>query len=110
MVVGQNQLTPRMVSSRKTWTYYVLGSVVEVVLLLTIVGVSWFWPTTNHPLTSNAVVEPTLVNLEDVRQDVQVLKKMLETGANLDAVREAYSRLENATFEIAEAMYATPDA
>jgi molecular chaperone DnaK len=48
--------------------------------------------------------------LESVRQDVQVLKKMLETGANLDALREAYSRLENATFEIAEAMYATPDA
>jgi len=47
--------------------------------------------------------------LEGVRQEVQVLKKMLETGANLDAVREAYSRLENATFEIAEAMYATPE-
>jgi len=47
--------------------------------------------------------------LEGVRQEVQILKKMLETGANLDAVREAYSRLENATFEIAEAMYATPE-
>jgi molecular chaperone DnaK len=48
--------------------------------------------------------------LESVRQEVQVLKKMLETGANLETVREAYSRLENATFEIAEAMYATADA
>src|SRR4051812_14931777 len=47
--------------------------------------------------------------LESVRHEVQVLKKMLETGANLEAVREAYSRLENATFEIAEAMYATVD-
>jgi molecular chaperone DnaK len=47
--------------------------------------------------------------LEAVRNEVQVLKKMLETGANLETVREAYSRLENATFEIAEAMYATPD-
>jgi len=47
--------------------------------------------------------------LEGVREEVQILKKMLETGANLDAVREAYSRLENATFEIAEAMYATPE-
>jgi molecular chaperone DnaK len=47
--------------------------------------------------------------LEGVRHEVQVLKKMLETGANLEAVREAYSRLENATFEIAEAMYATVD-
>jgi len=48
--------------------------------------------------------------LESVRGDVVILKKMLETGANLDAVRDAYSRLENATFEIAEAMYATPGA
>jgi len=46
--------------------------------------------------------------LASVQQEVQILKKMLETGANLDAVRDAYSRLENATFEIAEAMYATP--
>ena len=46
--------------------------------------------------------------LQSVHEDVVTLKKMLETGANLDAVREAYSRLENATFEIAEAMYATP--
>jgi molecular chaperone DnaK len=48
--------------------------------------------------------------LESVKQDVDILKKMLESGANLDAVRDAYSRLENATFEIAEAMYATPEA
>jgi molecular chaperone DnaK len=47
--------------------------------------------------------------LESVKQEVQILKKMLETGANLDALRDAYSRLENATFEIAEAMYATPE-
>src|SRR5450432_1474467 len=47
--------------------------------------------------------------LENVQKDVQILKKMLETGANLDVVRDAYSRLENATFEIAEAMYATPE-
>jgi molecular chaperone DnaK len=48
--------------------------------------------------------------LESVRQEVLILRKMLETGANLDALRDAYSRLENATFEIAEAMYATPEA
>jgi len=47
--------------------------------------------------------------LESVRQEVLSLKKMLETGANLETVREAYSRLENATFEIAEAMYAAAD-
>jgi hypothetical protein len=30
---------------------------------------------------------------------------MLEGGADLEAIREAYSQLEAATFEIAEAMY-----
>jgi molecular chaperone DnaK len=63
--------------------------------------------TTEQALEGYAdLLEPA--RLESVQHDVQVLKKMLETGANLDAVREAYSRLENATFEIAEAMYATP--
>jgi len=63
--------------------------------------------TTEQALEGYAdLLEPA--RLASVQHDVQVLKKMLETGANLDAVREAYSRLENATFEIAEAMYATP--
>ena len=44
--------------------------------------------------------------LEKVRSELTVLKKMLETGATLDALRDAYSQLENSTFEIAEAMYA----
>ncbi len=47
--------------------------------------------------------------LESVRNEVMILKKMLETGASLEALRDAYSRLENATFEIAEAMYATAE-
>ena len=65
--------------------------------------------TTEQALEGYAdLLEPE--KLESVKQDVAILKKMLETGANLDAVRDAYSRLENATFEIAEAMYATPDA
>jgi molecular chaperone DnaK len=64
--------------------------------------------TTEQALEGYAdLLEPE--KLESVRQEVQILKKMLETGANLDAVRDAYSRLENATFEIAEAMYATPE-
>jgi hypothetical protein len=32
----------------ETWAYYILGSVVEVALLLAIAGVAWFWPTTAH--------------------------------------------------------------
>jgi molecular chaperone DnaK len=65
--------------------------------------------TTEQALEGYAdLLEPE--RLQAVRDEVQILKKMLETGANLDAVRDAYSRLENATFEIAEAMYATPEA
>jgi molecular chaperone DnaK len=45
--------------------------------------------------------------LEKVRGEVELLKKMLETGATLDALRAAYAQLENSTFEIAEAMYAS---
>ena len=64
--------------------------------------------TTEQALEGYAdLLEPQKV--ASVLTDVQVLKKMLETGANLDVVRDAYSRLENATFEIAEAMYATPE-
>ncbi|HYO86085.1 MAG TPA: DUF6326 family protein [Dermatophilaceae bacterium] len=28
----------------ETWAYYIIGSVVEVLLLLTIATVAWFWP------------------------------------------------------------------
>jgi molecular chaperone DnaK len=40
-----------------------------------------------------------------VRHQVQALKDCLEGGADMDAIRAAYSQLENSTFEIAEAMY-----
>lgn len=33
-----------------TWAYYIIGSVVEVLLLLTIATVAWFWP---HSPTRN---------------------------------------------------------
>jgi molecular chaperone DnaK len=42
---------------------------------------------------------------EAVRGDLLRLKKMLDTGADLESIREAYARLENGTFELAEAMY-----
>ena len=45
--------------------------------------------------------------LEKVRGEVALLKKMMETGATLDSLREAYAQLETSTFEIAEAMYAS---
>jgi molecular chaperone DnaK len=43
--------------------------------------------------------------LASVRGDVDALRKMLGSGASLDQMRDAYTRLETATFEIAEAMY-----
>ncbi len=43
--------------------------------------------------------------IEAVREDVNALRKTLESGGDIVAIREAYSRLETATFEIAEAMY-----
>ncbi len=45
--------------------------------------------------------------LDKVKGEVALLKKMMETGATLDSLRGAYAQLENSTFEIAEAMYAT---
>ena len=50
----------------ETWAYYILGSVVEVALLLAIAGVAWFWPTTPDPLRSNEMVETTPDNLQDL--------------------------------------------
>jgi molecular chaperone DnaK len=43
--------------------------------------------------------------LASVRNDVDTLRSMLGSGASLDHLRDAYARLETATFEIAEAMY-----
>ncbi|MDX2052872.1 MAG: molecular chaperone DnaK [Polyangiaceae bacterium] len=47
---------------------------------------------------------------EPVRKDMERLRQMLDSGADLTLVREAYARLENATFELAEAMYGEPGA
>jgi molecular chaperone DnaK len=62
--------------------------------------------TTEQALDGYAdLLEPE--KLEKVRSEVDLLKKMMETGATLDSLRGAYAQLENSTFEIAEAMYAT---
>jgi molecular chaperone DnaK len=47
--------------------------------------------------------------IDGVRNDVAVLKESLESGASLQAIRDAYAHLETATFAIAEAMYGTED-
>jgi len=43
--------------------------------------------------------------IASVREDVQSLRRALEAGSDVAAIREAYARLEAATYEIAEAMY-----
>jgi molecular chaperone DnaK len=62
--------------------------------------------TTEQALEGYAdLLEPD--KLEKVKGEVELLKKMMETGATLDSLRGAYAQLENSTFEIAEAMYAS---
>jgi molecular chaperone DnaK len=46
--------------------------------------------------------------LAGVRAEAATLKDLLSGGASLDTLREAYGRLETATFELAEAMYGNP--
>jgi molecular chaperone DnaK len=43
--------------------------------------------------------------LESVRREAVGLRKILESGSDLTALREAYQRLEAAAFQIAESMY-----
>ena len=45
--------------------------------------------------------------IKSVRGDLATLKDTLESGADIQTIRDAYSRLEAATFAIAEAMYGT---
>jgi molecular chaperone DnaK len=47
--------------------------------------------------------------LDMVRAELDGLKTALEAGVDLAGLRDAYMRLENATFEIAEAMYGGAD-
>ena len=42
---------------------------------------------------------------EGVRQHVEVLKQALDSGVDMDSMRQAYAQLEAATFAIAESMY-----
>ena len=47
--------------------------------------------------------------LDDVRNDCNQLRRLLEGGGDLDALRAAYAKLEGAAFRIAESMYADAD-
>jgi hypothetical protein len=37
----------------ETWAYYIVGSIVEVLLLLTIAAVAWFWPREKIPQSAH---------------------------------------------------------
>jgi len=60
--------------------------------------------TTEQALEAYADLLPP-EKVDGVRDQVSTLKVMLESGADLASIRDCYSSLENATFEIAEAMY-----
>jgi molecular chaperone DnaK len=61
--------------------------------------------TTEQALDGYAdLLDPAL--LDDVRNDVSTLRRLLEGGGDLDAIRAAYAKLEGAAFRIAESMYA----
>ena len=55
----------------ETWAYYILGSAVEVVLLLAIAGVAWFWPTISHQLARTEMGEATRVTPDDLPRSRQ---------------------------------------
>jgi molecular chaperone DnaK len=60
--------------------------------------------TTEQALEGYAdLLDPAKV--EQVRENLENLRLMLESGADLDTLRVAYADLESRTFEIAEAMY-----
>ncbi len=46
---------------------------------------------------------------DQVQNDIDELRAMLASGADLESLREAHAQLENAAFEIAEAMYGDVD-
>jgi len=61
--------------------------------------------TTEQALEGYAdLLSPDLLN--EVRSDCQGLRRMLEGGGDLEALRAAYAKLEGAAFRIAESMYA----
>jgi molecular chaperone DnaK len=63
--------------------------------------------TTEQALEGYAdLLDPAL--LSDVRNDCHTLRRLLEGGGDLDALRAAYAKLEGAAFRIAESMYADP--
>ena len=49
------------------------------------------------------------VRAAEVQADIEELRAMLASGSDIDAIREAHAQLENAAFEIAEAMYGGVD-
>jgi len=60
--------------------------------------------TTDQALEGYAdLLEPAV--LEEVRAAVTHLKKMLEVGNDIAAIRDAYQKLEGSAFKIAESMY-----
>jgi molecular chaperone DnaK len=65
--------------------------------------------TTEQALEGYAdLLDPGL--LQDVQNDCNMLRRLLEGGGDLEALRAAYAKLEGAAFRIAESMYGDADA
>ena len=54
------------------------------------------------------LIDPAL--LDEVKRGAAALRAELDRGADLEAIRAGYNRLEGATFRIAESMYGEPGA
>jgi molecular chaperone DnaK len=60
--------------------------------------------TTEQALDGYAdLLAPDIVR--DIREDVTSLRQLMESGAEISSIRDAYARLEGAAFRIAESMY-----
>jgi molecular chaperone DnaK len=60
--------------------------------------------TTDQALEGYAdLVDPDI--LTAVKKDAERLRKLLDSGADINSIREAYATLETAAFRIAESMY-----
>ena len=64
--------------------------------------------TTEQALAGYAdLLDPALV--EEVRGDAHALRQLLDGGGDLNTLRDAYTKLEAASFRIAESMYGSAD-
>ena len=50
-----------------------------------------------------------VMRTDGLREDVVSLRTKLESGSDVEAIRNAYQKLESTTFSIAESLYGAPE-